>query len=283
MRAASPRIAVCFFGITRSLRFTFPTIRDNVLTPARAAGEARIFAHFFEQDTIENPRTGEYVTVDPKEYLLLAPDELRLEPSECCLEQWDFGRLANYADVWNDGHKTTRNLVHQLHSLHCVTAMASDWNPDLYVFVRPDLRYHDSLAPILSRAWNGPDETAWIPLWLSCGGHNDRFAVIRGGRVARKYGMRASRALDYCAGVNGPVHAERLLAFALEGERVRRIATRATRIRANGVEWWESFSFTGIENLHARLERTSTPSILKRVGHRGLRAVQQVAELPFPR
>jgi hypothetical protein len=161
--------------------------------------------------------------------------------------------------------------------------MASDWKPDLYVFARPDLRYHDSLAPILTLAWNGPDETAWIPLCLSCGGRNDRFAVIRGGRVARKYGMRASRTLEYCARVDGPVHAERLLGFALDGERVRRIATRATRVRANGAEWWESFSFDAIEALHARLEKTSAPRLLKRIGHRGLRTVQQIADLPFPR
>lgn len=277
------RIAVLFFGITRSLRFTLPSIEANVLAPVRLAGQTRIFAHFFDQSRIDNPRTGEALEVDPVEYRLLAPDGVELEPPEACLAGWDYDRIAAAGDTWHDGHKSVRNLVHQLHSLNRVTALATPWSPDLWVYVRPDLRYHDSLAPILARAAAGPDETVWVPLWLWRGGLNDRFAVIRGARAAQAYGTRATRMHDFCAATGGPLHAERLLRFALADTPVRRIATRATRIRANGAESWESFSFDALETLHNRLEAGGAPQLAKRIGHRSLRETQRLLDLFYPR
>lgn len=281
--AAAPRIALCFFGITRSLSFTRASIEANVLGPARAAGEARVFAHFFRLERIENLRTKEAADIDPGEHRMLAPDELRLEAPGDCLARWEFERIAEHGDTWGDGFASVRNLVHQLHSLHVVTGMAAAWQPDLWIYARPDLRYHDSLAPILSRALAGPEETAWLPLWQARGGHNDRLAVLRGGRVARKYGARAERMHEFCAATAGPLHSERLLGFALAGERVRRIGTRATRVRAGGIDSWESFSFQPIERLHSRLEASRAPSPAKRAGHRALQELQRALELPFPR
>jgi hypothetical protein len=279
----SPRIAICFFGITRSLSHTLPSIEANVIAPARAAGEVRIFCHFFRQDRIENPRTRESMEIDPEEYRLLQADEVKLEPPETCLDTWDFARIVACGDTWGDGHKSVRNLVHQLHSLHRVTGMASTWNPSLWIFVRPDMRYVDSLGPIISKALSGPNETVWLPLWQTREGHNDRFAVIRGDRVGHKYGTRAERIHDFCASTGDPLHSERLLGFALRGEQVRRIASRATRVRANGVASWESFSFDPLERIGTALEESKVPHLVKRVGHRALSELQRVAELPFPR
>lgn len=279
---AAPRIAICFFGITRSLSHSHGSIEANVLEPARAVGETRVFAHFFRQEHIYNPRTSEIGELDPDEYRLIGPDELELEEPESCLEEWAFDRIAACGDTWKDGHKSVRNLVHQLHSLQRVTTMAGAWEPDLWIFARPDLRYHDSLARVFASAQAGPSETAWLPLWQSRGGHNDRFAIVRGQRVAHKYGRRAERMLEFCAATGQPLHAERLLGFVLRGERVRRISTRASRVRSTGNEAWECFSFQPLERMHVSLEQSALPHLTKRIGHRGLRALQDLVGLPFP-
>ena len=254
-----------------------------MLAPARQAGETRVFAHFFDQSRIDNPRTGEALEVDPEDYRLLAPDAVELEPPGACLAAWDYPRIEAAGDTWHDGHRSVRNLVHQLHSLDRVTRLATPWAPDLWIYARPDLRYHDSLAPILARAAAGPDETVWLPLWLWRGGLNDRFAVIRGARAAQAYGTRARRMHAFCTATGGPLHAERLLRFALADTAIRRIASRATRIRANGAESWESFSFDALETLHGRLEAGGAPQIAKRLGHRSLQQVQRVLDLFYPR
>jgi hypothetical protein len=123
----------------------------------------------------------------------------------------------------------------------------------------------------------------WLPLWLWRGGLNDRFAVIRGARAAQTYGTRARRMHAFCASTGGPLHSERLLRFVLAQTAVRRIATRATRIRANGSESWESFSFDALENLHARLEAGGAPHLAKRLGHRSLQEAQRFLDLFYPR
>lgn len=276
-----PRIAICYFGITRSLPYTLDSLTANVVRPAKATGEIRVFAHLFRQERIDNAATGEVAELDPDDHRLLEPDDLQLEAPEVCLDQWNYDRLREAGDAWNDGFRSLRNLVHQLHSLHAVTRMAACWNPHVWIFARPDLRYHDSLRPVLSLASKGGAETVWLPLWQSRGGRNDRFAIIRGGRAARTYGMRAERMADFCTLTGGPLHSERLLGFVLREERVRLIKTRATRVRANGFNWPESFSFEWLERLHSRLERSPAPRLVRRVGHRGLRTVQQVIELPF--
>ncbi|MBT8408673.1 MAG: hypothetical protein KJN93_03500, partial [Alphaproteobacteria bacterium] len=73
------RIALCYFGISRSLSFTIGSIRNNVIGPAQAAGESKSYAHLYRQDKVVNPRTGEDHAMDPDEYRLLAADEVLLE------------------------------------------------------------------------------------------------------------------------------------------------------------------------------------------------------------
>ena len=148
----SLRIGVCFFGITRSLRFTIPSIQENLLAPAREFGDVVSYAHFFDQRNICNPRTGEFGALDVEEHKLLPIDRLVLEEPDICLQTWRFDDLRTHGDAWNDNFISLRNLVHQLHSLNEVTKMAVSDGVDLVIFARPDLQYHDSLRPALRTA-----------------------------------------------------------------------------------------------------------------------------------
>ena len=248
-------VVVCFFGITRALEHTYPSISRNVLAPARSAAEALggrlvVAAHLFEQERIENPRSGESAAAPRGEHRLLAADRLVLERAGGCLAARGHAALAAFGDFWEDGGASLRNLVHQLHSLDRVTDLAFEGGeePALVIFARPDLEYHDSLAPALeaavrrARAGRPGAPRAWLPAWQAWHGRNDRFAICEPA-AARAYGRRIARAGAFCAS-HGPLHAERLLGAALreDGVRVARLGARASRMRVGGVRQAENFA-----------------------------------------
>jgi len=241
--AGDARIAVCFFGITRSLEHTLGSIREHVLEPARRVGSIRVFTHLFRIERIDNARSGESAGVPQGQHELLSSDWLRLEEPGACLEARGFEAIAAHGDFWNDGFQSLRNLVHQLHSLDVVTEAALAWEPDVVVFCRPDLRYLDSLEPWLERAVAAEEPAVWLPSWQHWGGFNDRFAVCAGERAACAYGRRVSGALEFVVSRRRPLHGERLLAWSLrrEGVPVRLMGTRAVRVRVGGAEVRERF------------------------------------------
>lgn len=239
----SGHVAVCFFGITRSLRYTFPSIQSNILDPAHATGPIRVYAHFFKQIRVENTRSGENGFLDADEYRLLKSDWLALEDPGLCLDAWGFETLKSYGDSWQDDFSSLRNLVHQLHSLRQVTQAALADGAETCIFCRPDLRCHDSLAKPLRRALGFRTPVVQLPYWQCWeGGLNDRFAICSSAQAIRAYGLRIEEALNFCQN-NGPLHSERLLAHALRIANidVRKISTRAGRVRLGGQERYEDF------------------------------------------
>lgn len=210
-------VVICHYGITRGLDRTIASIRKNVAWPG-----AETHVHVYDQPQTHNPA-------------LLLPDQLECEQPGHCLNRWDFDRIAGYGDRWGNDYRSLRNLIHQLHSLHRVTPD----DTDVVVFARPDLIYHDSLAPIIREALSDPRPRIYLPRWQSWGGMNDRFAIAVGS-AAQTYGRRIEAVHDFCAG-NGPLHSEKLLAFVLRNIEVIPIPHRASRVRPNGTVW-ESFS-----------------------------------------
>ena len=248
-RLVSPRIAICFFGITRSLTHTIGSIEANILAPAREVGEVRIFAHFFRQTEIDNPRSGEKGAFRQDEHTLLNPDWLELEDPELCLAEHDFEGLKTYGDLWNDDFRSLRNLVHQLHSLNRVTDAALAGGGDVFIFARPDLFYHDSFAPLLGGKL--PSDRIFLPNWQRWGGgYNDRFAIATSERMARLYGKRVGQMTEFCEARQAPLHAELLLKYALGNHRrnVKPHSLRASRVRLGGKTREEDF-------MDARLRR----------------------------
>ena len=144
----TPRIAIGFFGVSRSLKWTLPSIRENIIEPARQLGDVRLFAHLYQQAHITNPRSGEDDPLDPEEYRLLECDEVRLEEPGHCLEEARYEWILSHGDAFHDGGKSLANLIHQLHSLQVVGRMMELWNPALIILARPDLQYQDSFTKV---------------------------------------------------------------------------------------------------------------------------------------
>lgn len=238
------KIAVIFFGITRSLSFTLPSIKTNVLGPAEIMGDTRLFGHFFSNGAIDNPRSGELGSYNVDEYKLLDLDVVELQEPEKFLVELDFEKICSYGDSWSDGFRSLKNLMHQLYSLRVATDLALKEDADIYIFCRPDLEYQDSFEPVLRRAAGRTVPTAFIPFWQWHSGLNDRFSVCFGREAAAAYGHRLNQVDAFFEAYDEPLHSEKLLHFALLGSRikVRPVSLRASRIRIDGQMKSESFS-----------------------------------------
>jgi hypothetical protein len=230
------RIAVCFFGITRSLSLTISSIERHILQPARKRGRVTVCAHLFQQLDIENPRSGETGRMNLNEHELLLADRLELEPPDLCLEAMGFETLRKYGDAWDDGFHSLRNLLHQLHSLDRVTALAEASDAETVVFVRPDLMYHDSIDYALRSALRTKGPAIWLPNWHRNGGVNDRFSIAHGKAAIAAYGHRKAAAQLFCEKFQCALHSERMLAWRLNQYEIAQedIDMYASRIRIDG-------------------------------------------------
>lgn len=55
----SPRVALCFFGLSRSLQFTLPSIEDNILRPLRESGyNPTVFLHTYDNAESDEQSKG---------------------------------------------------------------------------------------------------------------------------------------------------------------------------------------------------------------------------------
>ena len=243
--ATIPRIAICFFGIDRSLRHTIQSIRTNIYAPAKELGEVRVYAHLFNQVIIDNPRSQEFgLTIAPAWHLLEA-DHIVIDEPDSFIDSATFSEVFSWGDYYLDEGKSLRNLFHQLYSLDKVYAQAAGWCPSCTLFVRPDLEYHDSLGGVMKRALASVKPAIFTPRWQQWdGGLNDRFAICSDKKSAEYYSTRYARIPKYGDRLPRGLHSELFLweDLRLSPFIVKTIDARATRVRSNGRREIEDFT-----------------------------------------
>jgi len=236
------KIAIAIFGIPRGASVTFEPLVKNVVEPAREAGEVKLFGHLFNVGHIVNVRSGEGGILSQENYDLYKDFNATIEPPEHCLANYDLDAIKKFGDYYGDEFKSVRNLLHQLHSLKSVAKSINSYEPDVVIFVRPDLLYHDKVPAWVIRSAGAHPNRCFLPHWQWWGGYNDRFAVC-GRNAYLHYGTRIDNILNYCSSTNHPLHAERLLRQTLRsrGARLRQLDVRASRVRIGDVVKVESF------------------------------------------
>lgn len=243
------KINIVFFGITRSLTYTYDSINRNIIDPAKRHGDVTVFGHFYDQQRVVNPRSGEDGFYDVEEYKKIAFDWLKLEKPQDFLQTEGnsnlFSRAKSYGDAWSDDFNSLKNLFHQLWSLKSATQVALEAHPDaLFIFCRPDLMYWNGFDSTIASAMRANASTSYIPFWQWHGGVNDRFSICRGVSAARAYGLRFDFIEKYFDELQLALHSERLLRFSLIKNKVAIKPTllRASRVRVNGEAKEENFN-----------------------------------------
>ena len=242
------RCLIGFFGLSRSLPLTISSIKEHILNPLEEVYDCVRCAHFNQPESIYSPRSGEYNVPSSRQGI----EDLKLDI--CWIEpQREESILAPLLDATGgvdavgDGMGTSMtNLLYQLYSLQqlwriCQLLRTEQF--DMFVLLRPDLKYLDRL-PVkqVTTAIGSAGIDLITPSWHRWGGLNDRFAFCSA-QGAAVYTDRL-RLVRRFVREKGFLHPEALLAFAAELGGVSQdfTAMRAARVRANGREQQEDFS-----------------------------------------
>ena len=243
------KVCICFFGLTRSLNYTYDSIKKNLLDILEQNNiEYDIYLHTYNLKVLTNPRSDEYnEKLDTNEFKLLNPKEFIIDNQNEFDKKFDYDIIKKYGDTWYDDYKSLYNLIRQLNSLKQVTSLIiNKCMYDKYIYIRPDLLVKTELnikyikyisthnylftpnwgkwiAPAICRSTNSSDV-----------GTNDRFAIGNYNSIV-KYGNRIDDIYDYMK-MYGCLHSESLVKYIIQKYNINNIEIPIIliRVRANG-------------------------------------------------
>lgn len=79
-RTKTKRVALAFYGLTRSLKYTIDSIMLNVMDQLTQAGyEYDVYLHTYDLKSLNNIRSGETGALNTTEWKLLSPDYVQID------------------------------------------------------------------------------------------------------------------------------------------------------------------------------------------------------------
>lgn len=149
-------VAVCFIGITRSLRgHSYESINRNLLTPLTRQGFLYdIFVHTYNMTVINNPRSKERnVTLDATEWEMLEPLAYKIDSPRTADAEKNFEYYKKFGNPWPDdpSGSSLRNHLRALYSIEeCYKLIPNPSSYTYIMFARPDVVYVRKLPDIRS-------------------------------------------------------------------------------------------------------------------------------------
>lgn len=241
------KVALCFFGITRSLEYTVDSIKNNIFNVLKENDiDYDIFMHTYFLSSYENKRAGESKTtnINNDEYKLLSPDYLKIDNQDDIIKQLDLKSYRSYPDPWKTNYKSVDFYILGSYSKYILTTMieAVEDNYDYILFIRPDCIYPNKLNVNFFNLLN--DNTIVIPNFHLYGNFkmNDRFAITNK-KTYKVYGNIFLHLLKLSK--NNRLHSETILGIILKNANinVQKVNFRFARMRRNGIIDWKDKSF----------------------------------------
>ena len=249
-----PRAALIYFGVVRSIRFTYDSHQRFLLEPLAKLFDLSVLGFFVQQETISSSKTGEFTVIDYASMSLLGITASRLIPINDVLISEISSSVKSFGDSGWDNFYSTENLIRQLITLDAAASFAALQDHEVVFFCRTDLLIHECIldcATINLALSSSCKDIVYLPYWGAWSGYNDRLALCVGKRSIRAYGQRISLLQEFCTKMSAPLHAERLLAYSLNkfSVSIRPLKITATRVRETGRLKTESFAH---QNLYFR-------------------------------
>jgi len=191
------RVAIIFFGLTRSLKNIYNNLTENLFNELTNNGyNYDIFIHTYSlENPYINPWSGEsisnydntaYKILNPKYYIIENQNvvEKRLNINSYCSNLSNWKGCANTPEM---KRYLVRNMILALHSKKMVTQLFKEHKNEYnYVIItRPDQMLNTKLNTNAFSLLN--DRNIIIPYEHSYHGYNDRFCIAKP-NVAIKYG-----------------------------------------------------------------------------------------------
>jgi len=191
------KIALLFWGLTRSLKYTINSIKTNIFKPLVDSNiDYDIFLHTFYFDGLfTNKRTKEFdINLDFEEYKLLNPDYYLIENQDEIKKQINFKQYKTKKLYYDE--QTFDNYILSLHSLKKVVGLLENTNNnyDLLIYLRPDVKF---LRPLPIRLFKFTNcGRIMVPRFQSGKGYNDRMFIGKQ-KQGIIYGNRFDYLLEY--------------------------------------------------------------------------------------
>jgi hypothetical protein len=193
------RVALCFWGLTRSLKYTIDSIQSNILDILKKKGiQYTIFMHTYSLNgCYTNTWGNEYnILVNNDEYKLLNPDYIKIDDQDIIKESLNLQQYRTMGDSYKNNYESIDNFILAMYSKLEVTKLVTD-NFDYYIYLRPDVRYISMFNISNFKLVN--DNTICIPnfqLWGKDKKFNDRFCIANKATYII-YGSIFDSLLDY--------------------------------------------------------------------------------------
>jgi hypothetical protein len=191
------RVAIIFFGLTRSLRNIYENLKENLFNELTKNGYIYdIFIHTYSlENPYINPWSGESISnYDNNAYEILNPKYYLIEPQSKVEQKLNINSYCSNLSNWKGCANTpemrrylVRNMVLASHSKKMVTKLFKEHKNeyDYVIITRPDQLLHTKINTNVFSFLN--DRNIIIPYEHSYYGYNDRFCIAKP-NVAIKYG-----------------------------------------------------------------------------------------------
>jgi hypothetical protein len=229
------KIALIFWGLTRSLSKTINNIEEKILNHLKNNKiEYKIFLHtYYFEGNLDDRRTGERnIKLDFEEYKLLKPDYFQIDNQDEIKKQINISKFLRFR--YSYVQQTSENLICALYSQMKATEMMeqSQEKFDYVWFLRPDVIFRNAM-PLHWLKWVN-DNRFLVPNFAHCGGINDRMAILTP-KLASIYGKRFLKLEEYGILLRGQkISSERFLKWVMKNYKEKNINYLFKRLRANG-------------------------------------------------
>ena len=108
------KIALAFWGLTRSLKYTIESINEKILNILKKHNiEYKIFMHTWTVNSVyNNTRSKEAnIKLDNEEYKLLSPDYIEIHDQDEFKKNVKFNAFRTHKDPWNTKYETVDNFI----------------------------------------------------------------------------------------------------------------------------------------------------------------------------
>lgn len=224
------KIALIFWGLTRSLRYTIDSIDKNILQILKNNNiEYDIYLHTYFMNA-DKSKSGlifdEYILLNPKYLLIDNQDEID--------KLLNLNEYFPQKDPWDNNYKSVYNFVRALYSKYRITKLFEKnmHKYDYVIYLRPDVKYLNELNPKIFDLIVD-NESGLIADFHHWGGYNDRMFISKP-KLALYYGTLYDKLLDYSKLKSN--NSETFNKDMLERFNIKFVNVYFNRIRENGNE-----------------------------------------------
>jgi hypothetical protein len=175
------KVAIGFWGLTRSLKYTINSIKMNILDVLKENNiEYKIFLHTYSiNGNYSNSRANEKnIILDNNEYKLLEPDFSFIDSQNHIMKKINLISYRTHKDPWNTNYETLNYFILAMFSKLKVTLFIENYVKlndkfDYILFLRPDVKYLNKFDISFFNLIN--EKSVCIPDFHLYANFNDRF------------------------------------------------------------------------------------------------------------